>query len=77
MAADLPPDELRRMALAIDGDAQPRIRVEADLSAECAQRVHDVLSATAAELVAQAGIEGSWPVLRMLAALEDAAPGAG
>lgn len=70
---DLPPDELRRMALAIDADHEPRVALHADLSALAAQRLHDMLSAVAADLLQQAGIEAAWPTLRMLAALEEAA----
>lgn len=72
---DLPPDELRRMALAIDAALEPRVALHANLSAEGAQRLHDVLSAVAADLLQQAGIETAWPALRMLAALEEAAGG--
>ena len=63
------------MAMAIDADREPRVRIEADLSAEAAQRVHDVLSGIAAQLDEHAGLETSWPVHRMLAALEAAATG--
>lgn len=61
------------MARSIDAGREPRVRLDAELSAEAAQRLHDVLSAVGGELMAQAGIEGAWPVVVALAALEDAA----
>jgi hypothetical protein len=61
------------MALAIDSDLRPRVRLDADLSAEAAQRLHDILGAVLADLSQHAGIETTWPLLRLLAALEDAA----
>jgi hypothetical protein len=70
---DIEPDELRRMASAIDADLEPRVRVEFDISAEGAQRAHDILSSVAAEALPQAGIETVWPLYRMLTALESAA----
>ena len=63
------------MAGAIDADRAPRVRIDADLSAEAAQRIHDVLSGIAAQLDEHAGLETSWPVHRMLAVLEAAAGG--
>lgn len=65
-------DELRRMALAIDSGLDPRVRLEADLSAEAAQRLHDVLVAVTADLDQRAGIEGTWPLVRMIELLDGA-----
>jgi hypothetical protein len=70
---DIAPDELRRMAAAIDAELEPRVRVQLDLSAEGAQRVHDMLSSVAAEVLPHAGIETAWPLYRVLDALESAA----
>jgi hypothetical protein len=70
---DLPPDELRAMARSIDESLQPRVRVALDVSAEGAQRLHDMLSSVTADLGRHTGIETSWPLYRMLAALEEAA----
>ena len=70
---DIAPDELRRMAAAIDAELQPRVRVELDVSAEGAQRLHDILTTVAAEALEQAGIETAWPLYRVLGALESAA----
>ena len=42
---DVPADEQRRMAEAIDAGLEPRIRLDADLSAEGAQRLRDALEA--------------------------------
>jgi hypothetical protein len=67
------PDELRRMALAIDSGLEPRVRIDADLSAEAAQRLLDILSAVAADLSQHAGIETTWPLVRLIAVLEGAA----
>jgi len=69
---DLPDGELRAMALAIDSSHEPRVRIEAGVSAEGARRVRDVLAAVAADLDRQAGIEATWPVVCMLAILEEA-----
>jgi hypothetical protein len=69
---DLPADELRRMAQAIDAGLEPRVRVDLDLSAEGAERLRDVLAVVSADLL----IENSWPLLRMAEAL-DAALAAG
>jgi hypothetical protein len=66
--ADLPPDELRRMAQAIDAGLEPRVRLDAELSAEGAQRLRDVLEAVADDLM----IETSWPLVRMGELLDDA-----
>jgi hypothetical protein len=68
---DVPPDEQQRMAEAIDAGLEPRIRVDADLSAEGAQRLRDALLAVSADLM----IESSWPLLRMAALLDDALSG--
>jgi hypothetical protein len=68
------PDELRRMAVAIDADREPRVALHAELSAEAAQRLHDILSAVLADLSQHAGIETTWPLLRLLVALEETAP---
>lgn len=69
---DIEPDELRRMAAAIDADLEPRVRVELDLSAEGAQRVRDILRTVASDAMLNAGIETAWPIYRVLAALETA-----
>lgn len=63
------------MASAIDAALEPRVRVGLELSAEGAQRLHDMLTGLAADLHRHAGIEGSWPALVALAALEEAADG--
>jgi hypothetical protein len=68
---DVPADEQRRMAEAIDAGLEPRIRLEADLSAEGAERLRDALTAVSADLM----IESSWPLLRMAALLDDALGG--
>lgn len=68
----VPPDELRRMALAVDASIEPRVRLDADLSREAAERLRDVLQAVAGEALGAAGVEASWPMLRLIAALEDA-----
>lgn len=65
---DVPPDEQRRMAEAIDAGLEPRVRLDADISAEAAQRLRDVLHAVSADLM----IETSWPMLRLAALLDDA-----
>jgi hypothetical protein len=65
---ELPPDELRRMAQAIDAGLEPRVRIEADLSAEGAERLRDALRAVSADLM----IESSWPLLRMADLLDSA-----
>ena len=70
---DIEPDELRRMATAIDAGLEPRVRVELDVSAEGAQRIHDILSSVADQVMPEAGIETAWPLYRLLAALEAAA----
>jgi hypothetical protein len=61
------------MARSIDASLEPRVRLELDLSAEGAQRLHDVLTAVAADLATKAGIETSWPLHRLLGALEELA----
>jgi hypothetical protein len=68
---DLSGAELRTMARSIDESLAPRVRLDLDLSAEGAQRLHDMLSGVATDLAQHAGIETSWPLYRMLAALED------
>jgi hypothetical protein len=70
---DIAPEELRHMAAAIDSDRQPRVRLELDISAEGAQRIHDILTSVASEVLPQAGIETVWPLYRLLDALEAAA----
>jgi hypothetical protein len=69
---DLPAEELRAMALAIDAGLEPRTDVTFDISAEGAQRLRDLLAGVATELGRQAGIEATWPLHRLLAALEPA-----
>lgn len=61
-------DELRRMAQAIDAGLEPRLRLDAELSAEGAERLRDALRAISADLM----IESSWPMLRMADLLDDA-----
>ena len=70
---DIAPDELRRMATAIDAGLEPRVRVEFDVSAEGAQRIRDIVTSVAAEALPQAGIEAVWPLYRLLEALDSAA----
>ncbi|MEJ7786840.1 MAG: hypothetical protein WKF96_18720 [Solirubrobacteraceae bacterium] len=62
---DVPADERRRMAEAIDAGLEPRVRLHTDLSAEAAEKLRDVLEAVAADLGDRSGIEASWPLLRM------------
>jgi hypothetical protein len=64
---DVQPDEQRRMAQAIDAGLEPRVRLDADLSAEAAERLRDVLVAMSADLM----IESSWPMLRLATALDE------
>jgi hypothetical protein len=71
MSADLPPAELRRMAQAIDAGLEPRVRIATDLSAEAVRRLRDVLAALAGDLGRQAGVEAAWPVVALLAVLEE------
>ena len=61
------------MAVSIDASHEQRVHLDADLSAEAAQRLHDILTAVLADLSQHAGIETTWPLLRMLTALEDTA----
>lgn len=61
------------MAQAIDASLEPRVTLAVDVSAEGAQRLHDMLSAVLGDLSGQAGIETTWPLHRLLGALEDAA----
>ena len=42
---DVPEDELKRMAQAIDESLEPRVRIEAELSDEAVVKVHDILVA--------------------------------
>jgi hypothetical protein len=67
MPAPEPPD-LQHMARAIDAGLEPRVRLEADLSAEGARRLRDILVTVSAELM----IESSWPMIRMTELLDDA-----
>ncbi|MCW2968347.1 MAG: hypothetical protein JWM71_2119 [Solirubrobacteraceae bacterium] len=60
------------MARSIDASLQPRVNLALDLSAEGVQRLHDMLSGVASDLAQHAGIETTWPLYRMLAALEEA-----
>ena len=66
---DIPADELRRMAVAIDESHEPRVRLDAELSAEAATKVAALLE-TVAE---QTSVEQGWPMLRVAALLRDAA----
>ena len=70
---ELPAAELRAMARAIDASLEPRVTLSVDVSAEGAQRLHDMLSAVLGDLSGQAGIETTWPLHRLLGALADAA----
>ncbi len=70
-----PSEELRAMAQAIDSSHETRVSLQADVSAEGAQRLHDILASVAADLGRHAGIETTWPLIRMLAILEEAAGG--
>lgn len=65
---DVPADELRRMAETIDAGLEPRIRLDASLSTEGAERLRDALLAVSGPLM----IERSWPLLRMAALLDEA-----
>ena len=65
---DVPPDEQRRMAEAIDAGLEPRLALTGDISAEGAERLRDALLAVADGLM----IESSWPLLRMAALLDEA-----
>lgn len=67
---DVPADELRRMAEAVDAAHEPRVRLDADLSAEAAERLADLLDAVAAE----APVGQGWPMVRMAALLREALP---
>lgn len=69
---DIPPDELQRMAHAIDASLEPRVHLEADLSREAAEKLRDVLRALAGEAAQAAGVQASWPMLRLAGALDDA-----
>ncbi len=74
---EIPPDELRRMARAIDADHEPRVDVRLDLSAFAVQRLRDALTSIAADLEGEAGIEVTWPFHAALDQLEPAADEAG
>ena len=63
---DVPPDEQRRMAEAIDAGLSPRVRLDAEISDEAALRLHDLLASVAADLDQRSGIEASWPLVRMI-----------
>ena len=65
---DIPADELRRMAEAIDESREPRVRLDAELSAEAAGKVAAVLETVAG----QTTVEQGWPMLRVAAMLRDA-----
>ena len=65
---DVPADELRRMAEAIDAGLEPRVRLDASLSAEAAEKVRDALLAVSGGLM----IERSWPMLRLATLLDEA-----
>lgn len=65
---EIPADELRRMAEAIDGSREPRVRLDAELSAEAAGKVAAVLETVAG----QTTVEQGWPMLRVAALLRDA-----
>ena len=69
---DVPEDELKRMALAIDEGLEPRVRIQADLSDEAVIKVHDILVAVANDLGQQAGVEATWPLVRMIDVLSAA-----
>jgi hypothetical protein len=71
----LTPEDLRAMAEAIDAALEPRLHVDLDLSAEGVQRLTDLLEGVSAELDQRTGIETTWPVHRLLAALSAAADG--
>lgn len=62
---DLPPDEQRRMAAAIDAGLEPRVRLDGEISAEAAAKVADVLAAVAADLEQRSGIAASWPLVHV------------
>ena len=57
------------MAAAIDESHEPRVRVDAELSAEAARKVAALLE-TVAE---QTTVEQAWPMLRVAALLREAA----
>lgn len=65
---DVPADERRRMAEAIDAGLQPRVELALDLSREGAERLRDALRAVAADVL----IETGWPLLAMAGAIDDA-----
>lgn len=65
MSDILPADEQRRMAAAIDAGLEPRVRLDAEISEEAAEKVADVLAAVAADLEQRSGIAASWPLVRV------------
>ena len=69
---DVPEDELKRMAIAIDESLEPRVRIDAVLSDEAVVKVHDILVAVANDLGQQAGVEATWPLVRMIDVLSAA-----
>ncbi|MCW2990651.1 MAG: hypothetical protein JWM73_1245 [Solirubrobacterales bacterium] len=69
---EVPEDEQRRMAEAIDSGLEPRVRLDAELSAEAADKLRDILTAVAADLDQRSGIEASWPLVRMVDLLSQA-----
>jgi hypothetical protein len=69
---EVPEDELKRMAQAIDEGLEPRVRIDAELSDEAVVKVHDILVAVANDLDQQAGVEASWPLVRVIDVLSQA-----
>lgn len=72
---EVPEDELKRMALAIDEGLEPRVRIDAELSDEAVVKVHDILVAVAADLDKHAGVEAIWPLVRFADVLRQARGG--
>jgi len=68
----LSPEDLRAMAEAIDAALEPRVTLALDISADGVQRLTDLLTGISAELDQRSGIETTWPVHRLLAALSAA-----
>ncbi len=69
---DLPEDELKRMAQAIDEGLEPRVLLHADLSDEAVVKVHDILVAVVADLDQRGGVEATWPLVRFCDVLSQA-----
>jgi hypothetical protein len=69
---DVPDDELKRMAQAIDEGLEPRVHIEATLSDEAVVKVHDILVAVVNDLDQQAGVEATWPLVRVIDVLNQA-----